>query len=87
MKLLSLPSYSPDLSSTEEAFSNLHACTREALVEAIARALATVISEDATGWFDYADCKARRAEELGEGRFKLPHAQHDRLELLRGSAG
>ena len=30
---------------------------------------------------------ARRAEELGEGRFKLPHDQHDRLELLRGSAG
>ena len=29
---------------------------------------------------------ARRAEELGEGRFKLPRDQHDRLELLRGTS-
>jgi hypothetical protein len=30
---------------------------------------------------------ARRAEELGEGRFELLRDQHERLELLRGSAG
>lgn len=29
---------------------------------------------------------ARRAEELGEGRFELLREQHERLELLRESA-
>ncbi len=53
-----LPSYSPDLNPIEEAFSKVKgllrkagARTREALVEAIGRALAAVTPEDATGWF------------------------------------
>jgi transposase len=56
-----LPSYSPDLNPIEEAFSKIKqlvrkvgARGREALVEAIARALATVTTEDATGWFAHA---------------------------------
>ena len=55
-----LPSYSPDLNPIEEAFSKVkgllrkaEARTREALVETIGRALSTVTSEDATGWFAY----------------------------------
>lgn len=53
-----LPSYSPDLNPIEEAFSKVKgllrkagARTREALVEAIGRALSAVASEDAAGWF------------------------------------
>ena len=60
-QLLFLPSYSPDLNPIEEAFSKIKgivrkagARTREALVEAIARALAAVTPEDAAGWFDHA---------------------------------
>jgi transposase len=56
-----LPSYSPDLNPIEEAFSKIKqlvrkvgARVREALVEAIGRALAAVTPEDATGWFDHA---------------------------------
>jgi transposase len=56
-----LPSYSPDLNPIEEAFSKIKqlvrkvgARGREALVEAIARALATVTTEDAAGWFAHA---------------------------------
>jgi transposase len=56
--LLFLPSYSPDLNPIEEAFSKIKslarkagARTREALVEAIGRALAAVTPEDAAGWF------------------------------------
>ena len=56
-----LPSYSPDLNPIEEAFSKIKtlvrkvgARVREALVEAIGRALATVTTEDATGWFAHA---------------------------------
>jgi len=59
--LVFLPSYSPDLNPIEEAFSKIKqlvrkegARTREALVEAIARALAAVTSEDAAGWFAHA---------------------------------
>jgi len=57
-KLLFLPSYSPDLSPIEEAFSKLKARlrregarTKEALVEAIGRALDAITPEDARGWF------------------------------------
>ena len=56
--LLFLPAYSPDFSPIEEAFSKIKALlkkeaarTREALVEAIGRALDAVTPEDAKGWF------------------------------------
>ena len=59
--LVLLPSYSPDLNPIEEAFSKIKqqvrkvgARGREALVEAIARALAAVTVEDAAGWFSHA---------------------------------
>jgi len=59
-QLLFLPSYSPDLSPIEEAFSKLKAAlrrmgarTREALEEAIARALLTITAQDAQGWFQH----------------------------------
>jgi len=56
--LVFLPSYSPDLNPIEEAFSKIKALlrkvgarTREALVEGMAEALASVTPEDARGWF------------------------------------
>lgn len=57
--LLFLPSYySPDLNPIEEAFSKIKnivrkagACTREALVEAIAFAISALTLEDVAGWF------------------------------------
>jgi transposase len=59
--LLFLPSYSPDLNPIEEAFSKIKgivrkegARVREALVEAIGRALAAVTPEDVAGWFAHA---------------------------------
>jgi transposase len=59
-QLLFLPSYSPDLSPIEEAFSKLKtalrragARTREALEEAIAQALRTITAQDAHGWFQH----------------------------------
>ena len=59
--LVFLPSYSPDLNPIEEAFSKIKALVRregarvrEALVEAIGRALAAVTIEDAEGWFAHA---------------------------------
>jgi transposase len=59
--LLFLPSYSPDFNPIEEAFSKVKtlvrkegARVREALFEAIGRALAAVTTEDATGWFAHA---------------------------------
>jgi len=59
--LLFLPSYSPDLNPIEEAFSKIKtlvrkvgARVREALVEAIGRALAAVTPEDAASWFAHA---------------------------------
>ena len=57
-ELLFLPSYSPDFSPIEEAFSKVKALlrraqarTREALLKAMGRALDAVTPEDATGWF------------------------------------
>jgi transposase len=57
-ELLFLPAYSPDFSPIEEAFSKVKALlrreearTREALVEAIGRALDAVSGRDAQGWF------------------------------------
>ncbi len=59
--LVFLPSYSPDLNPIEEAFSKIKqlvrkmgARTRQALVEAIGRALAAVTPEDVAGWFVHA---------------------------------
>jgi transposase len=59
--LLFLPSYSPDLNPIEEAFSKIKqlvrktgARMREALVEAISKALSVVTLEDAAGWFAHA---------------------------------
>ena len=56
--LLFLPPYPPDFSPTEEAFSKLKALlrkaaarTREALVEAMGRALDAVTARDVRGWF------------------------------------
>jgi transposase len=59
-QLLFLPSYSPDLSPIEEAFSKLKAFLRrvgartpEALQEALGRALLTITAHDAHGWFTH----------------------------------
>jgi transposase len=59
--LVFLPSYSPDLNPIEEAFSKIKALVRkagarvrDALVEAIGRALAAVTPEDAASWFAHA---------------------------------
>jgi transposase len=59
-QLLFLPSYSPDFSPIEEAFSKLKtalrragARTREALEEAIAQALLSITAQDAQGWFQH----------------------------------
>jgi transposase len=59
-QLLFLPSYSPDLSPIEEAFSKLKAClrrlgarTQEALQEAIEQALLAITARDACGWFTH----------------------------------
>ena len=60
-ELVFVPSYSPEMNPIEEAFSKIKhlvrkvdARGREALVEAIGRALATVTPEDAAGWFAHA---------------------------------
>jgi transposase len=57
-ELLYLPSYSPDLNPIEEAFSKVEhilrkaaARTKEALIEAMGRALAAVHVEDVRGFF------------------------------------
>jgi transposase len=59
-ELLFMPSYSPDLSPVEEAFSKLKALlrrekarTKEALLGAIGRALDEITPEDARGWFGH----------------------------------
>ena len=56
--MLFLAAYSPDLKSIEEAFAKLKALlrrerarTKEALVEAIGRALEAVSRRDVRGWF------------------------------------
>jgi transposase len=59
-QLLFLPTYSPDFSPIEGAFSKLKtalrragARTRETLLEAIAQALLTITPADALGWFTH----------------------------------
>jgi transposase len=58
--LLYLPPYSPDLNPIEEAFAKLKALlrkaearTREALLEAMSRALDTVMASDARGFVEH----------------------------------
>jgi transposase len=57
---LYLPPYSPDLNPIGEAFAKLKALlrkaearTREALIEAMGRALETVTASDARGFFEH----------------------------------
>jgi transposase len=57
-RLLYLPPYSPDLNPIERCWSKIKTClraakarTREALDEAVTRALATVTEADARAWF------------------------------------
>ena len=59
-ELMYLPPYSPDLNPIEEAFAKLKALlrragarTREALLEAMGRALDAVTASDARGFFEY----------------------------------
>jgi transposase len=59
-ELMYLPPYSPDLNPIEEAFAKIKALlrkaggrTREALLEAMGRALDTVTASDARGFFDH----------------------------------
>jgi transposase len=57
-RVVFLPAYSPDFNPIEEAFSKIKAIlkkkaarAREALIEAIGRALEAVTRQDAWGWF------------------------------------
>jgi len=59
-ELLYLPPYSPDLNPIEEAFSKIkgilrkvEARSREALIEAIGRALGAITSRDTKGFFEH----------------------------------
>jgi transposase len=59
-QLLYLPAYSPDFNPIEEAFSKIkrlvrkaEARTKEALIEAIGKALSAVTSRDARGFFEH----------------------------------
>ena len=65
-ELTYLPAYSPDLNPIEEAFSKTKnivrkagARTREALDEAIGKALRAVTLEDVAGWFGHAGYEPR----------------------------
>ncbi len=68
-ELLYLPPYSPDLSPIEEAFSKIKGIlrkvesrSREALIEAMGRALDAITSQDAEGLFRH--CGYRSAGQL-----------------------
>ena len=59
-ELLYLPPYSPDLNPIEDAFSKIkgflrraEARCREALVEAMGKALSVVSTQDARGYFEH----------------------------------
>jgi transposase len=61
-----LPPYSPDLNPIEEAFAKLKALlrragarTREALIDAMGRALAAVTASDACGLFEHRGYRAK----------------------------
>ena len=60
-ELLFLPPYSPDCTPIEQAFSKIKALirgvgarTREALLDAVSRAVSAITQEDAAGWFSHA---------------------------------
>ena len=64
-ELLYLPAYSPDLNPIEQAFAKLKALlrkagarTREALLEAMGRALDAVTADDTRGFFEYRGYRA-----------------------------
>ncbi len=64
-ELLYLPPYSPDLNPIEEAFAKVKALlrkaevrTREALIEAMGRALEAVTAKDAHGFFEHRGYRA-----------------------------
>ena len=64
-ELLYLPPYSPDLNPIEQAFAKLKALlrkagarTREALMEAMGRALDAVTADDTRGFFEYRGYRA-----------------------------
>jgi transposase len=59
-ELLFLPPYSPDCTPIEPAFSKIKALirgvgarTREALLDAVSRAVSAITPEDAAGWFSH----------------------------------
>ncbi len=65
-ELLYLPPYSPDLNPIEEAFAKVKALlrragarTREALIEAMGRALDAVTATDARGFFEHRGYRAK----------------------------
>jgi transposase len=64
-ELMYLPPYSPDFNSIEEAFSKLKGLTRkvearsrEALLEAMGRAISALSAEDARGFFEHCGYRA-----------------------------
>src|SRR5215210_5855997 len=64
-ELLYLPAYSPDLNPIEQAFAKLKALlrkakarTREALLEAMGRALDAVTADDTRSFFEYRGYRA-----------------------------
>ena len=66
-----LPTYSPDLSPIEPAFSQVKtylrrkgARTRETLQAAIAQALETITAQDARGWFTHYGYLAHEGEVI-----------------------
>ena len=70
-ELLYLPPYSPDLNPIEEAFAKLKALlrkagarTREALIEAMGRALEAVTEKDARGFFEHRGYRGAAAQLL-----------------------
>jgi len=72
-RLLFLPSYSPDFSPIEEAFSKLKsflrrtgARTRQDLQEALATALDLITATDALGWFTHCGYPPPRSAEMDQ---------------------
>jgi transposase len=64
-ELMYLPSYSPDLNPIEEAFSKIKALlrkaearSREALLEAIGKAISAITDRDARGFFEHRGYRA-----------------------------
>jgi len=69
-QVLFLPTYSPDLTPIEEAFSKLKAWlrrlgarTHEALPAAIGQALELITTQDAHGWFRHCGYLTRESDQ------------------------